>query len=195
MLTLIRPPVTLLTVCIIVHSQPHVDRAFPHLWAIFKNKLILLSALDGQKLWGEEEKKHAQHHCQQQVREKRTPSTWMCLSNFARTKSLAQGFGPVEGVALDAVLLSVDKMVTLALERHPGARVCRTFWESKTEEKKTSWRRTSIMWPNSEPFRETHCELWCFTVLWCFNVENDVPATVKVVFAQHSLRTYFKVEN
>lgn len=40
-----------LTVCIIIHSQPHVDRAFPHLWAIFENKLILLSALDGQKFW------------------------------------------------------------------------------------------------------------------------------------------------
>lgn len=40
-----------LTACVIIHSQPHVDRAFPHLWAIFNNKVILLSALDGQKLW------------------------------------------------------------------------------------------------------------------------------------------------
>lgn len=40
-----------LTVGIIIHAQPHVDRAFPHLWAILKDKLILLSALDGQELW------------------------------------------------------------------------------------------------------------------------------------------------
>lgn len=40
-----------LTVCIKIHSQPHVDGAFPHLWAIFNCKVILLGTLDGQKLW------------------------------------------------------------------------------------------------------------------------------------------------
>lgn len=40
-----------LTVCVIIHPQPHIDNAFPHFWAIFNNKVILLSTLDGQKLW------------------------------------------------------------------------------------------------------------------------------------------------
>lgn len=51
------------------------------------------------------------------------------------TKSPAQGSGSLEGVAFDAVLLSVDKVITSALERHPGTRVCGAIWGNKTHTK------------------------------------------------------------
>lgn len=123
-----------LTVCVIIHSQPHVDRAFPHLWAIFNNKVILLSALDGQKL---QRGKKSNAVCNNTIRNRtdRPPLTSMCLSkghnkysqnkNVPSTKSLAEGFRSLESVAFDFILLSVDKVVTFALERHPGSRVCR----------------------------------------------------------------------
>lgn len=40
----------ILTGGVIIHPQPHVDGVFPHLGAVIKDKLILLGALDAQKL-------------------------------------------------------------------------------------------------------------------------------------------------
>lgn len=119
-----------LTVCVIIHSQPHVDSVFPHLWAIFNNKVILLSALDGQKLQRGKKQCSVQQHYQKQTG---YPSN-LCVSpkdttNIHRikksTKSLAEGFCSLESVAFDFILLSVDKVVTFALERHPDSCVRR----------------------------------------------------------------------
>lgn len=71
---------TVLTACVIIHSQPHVDRAFPHLWAIFNNKVILLSALDGQKLQRGKKQCSVQQHYQKQDRQD-TPHIYVCLQN------------------------------------------------------------------------------------------------------------------
>lgn len=61
------------------------------------------------------------------------------------TKSSAQSSGSLEGVAFDAVLLSVDKVITSALEGHPGTRVCRTIWEEKKTKTKVTSQCRSVM--------------------------------------------------
>lgn len=116
-----------LTVCIKIHSQPHVHGVFPHLWAIINCKVILLGALERQKLWNKECMTNMTAY-KELKKWSRIPFPLINKLNICFTKPLAEASRSLIGVAFDLVLCSMDKVVTFVLEWNPCSSICRTVW-------------------------------------------------------------------
>lgn len=122
----------ILTVCVIIHSQPHVDVAFPHLWAIFNDKFILFRTVDGQKFY----KKINIKNKQTLKIDLRHTMFFLAFKKYQYlkhkcdiTEASADCFSAVESVAFDRFLLSVDKVVTFGSKCDPGTSVCWAIYE------------------------------------------------------------------
>lgn len=122
-----------LTVCIILHSKPNVDIAFPHLRTIVHDKFIFFCTLDRQKAYEKRTKntiikKHT-HKKDTIANISRMLLFFLFLSSEISTKSYAVRKCWFICVAFNFVFFSVDKVVTSVSKGNPSASICRAIWE------------------------------------------------------------------